>query len=604
MKKLLSLLFLLLPVASFAEETADDMTTIFEEHFDSWLYPHESGMNAKYEYKTSDISMQTYEAYNIPPNKLPCLRFAKLSSCATKIIISNFTGAYGKFILSYKSYNDASFSVTYATDKDTKKEIKSNSDGTFTFNVQPNRSQIILSFNNDGSSVAMLDDIIVKAPTSSITTSTSPDAKLSFNQQEMSAAVGTTYNSSQLLSNPNSLPIKWYSSNQATATVDASGNVTPHFIGTTTIYAIFEGNNDYAYQAVSYQLTTRREPLNNEVYYDGFADYNGIEGNGGILVKNEYEGDYKFHLWPLVSNSSTNLYKGYQCLKIVESYTIKNLEKYGLKNFKLNFKYALSEKSSKTSVTVTLKYSDNSTSKALDDVFVFDKMKWTDSSVPISSASQLSSITFRGNKFFIDEISIISEDFITIGSTGYATLYYSGRAIKIPTGLTAYTMKVENGKIVKSRAYSEGETLPKATAVILRGKPGKYNLDTSTEEGITDSNNQLKGSDTKANTTGNDGDCFYMLANKDGEGVGFYWGAENGVAFLNGEHKAYLAIPMTDTYGSAAKPCYVFAEDAATAIGKTNGNETKPASYTLDGRLCPRGTKGIVISNGRKTIRR
>lgn len=599
MKKLLSLLFLLLPVASFAEETADDMTTIFEEHFDGWLYPHESGMNAKYEYKTSDISMQTYEAYNIPPNKLPCLRFAKLSHA--KIIISNFTGAHGKFILSYKSYN-TNFSVTYAyTKTDKAKDVTRNSDGTFTFNVQQNRSKIILSFNNDGSSVAMLDDIIVKAPTSSITTSTSPDAKLSFNQQEMSAAVGTTYNSSQLLSNPNSLPIKWYSSNQATATVDTSGNVTPHFIGTTTIYAIFEGNNDYAYQAVSYQLTTRREPLNNEVYYNGFADYNGIEGNGGILVKNEYEGDYKFHLWPLVSNSSTNLYKGYQCLKIVESYTIKNLEKYGLKNFRLNFKYALSEESSKTPVTVTLKYSDNSTSKALDDVLD----KWTDISVPISSASQLSSITFSGKKFFIDEISIISEDFITISSTGYATLYYSGRAIKIPTGLTAYTMKVENGKIVKSRAYSEGETLPKATAVILRGKPGKYNLDTSTEEGTTDNNNQLKGSDAKANTTGNDGDYFfYMLANKDGEGVGFYWGAENGAAFLNGEHKAYLAIPKTDTYGSAAKPCYVFAEDAATAIDKTSDNETKPASYTLDGRLCPRGAKGIVISNGRKTIRR
>ena len=598
MKKLLSLLFLLLPVASFAEETADDMTTIFEEHFDGWLYLHETGMNATYEYKTSDISMQTYEAYNIPPNKLPCLRFAKLSHA--KIIISNFTGAHGKFILSYKSYN-TNFSVTYAyTKTDKAKDVTRNSDGTFTFNVQPNRSQIILSFNNDGSSVAILDDIIVKAPTSSITTSTSPDAKLSFKQQEMSAAVGTTYNSSQLLSNPNSLPIKWYSSNQATATVDASGNVTPHFIGSTTIYAIFEGNNDYAYQAVSYKLTTRREPLNNEVYYDGFANYNGIEGNGGILVKNEYEGDYKFHLWPLVSNSSTNLYKGYQCLKIVESYTIKNLEKYGLKNFRLNFKYALSEESSKTPVTVTLKYSDNSTSKALDDVLD----KWTDISVPISSASQLSSITFSGNKFFIDEISIISEDFITIGSTGYATLYYSGRAIKIPTGLTAYTMKVENGKIVKSRAYSEGETLPKATAVILRGKPGKYNLDTSTEEGTTDNNNQLKGSDTKANTTGNDGYYFYMLANKDGEGVGFYWGAENGAAFLNGEHKAYLAIPKTDTYGSAAKPCYVFAEDAATAIGKTNDNETKPASYTLDGRLCPRGAKGIVISNGRKTIRR
>lgn len=594
MKKLLSLLFLLLPVASFAEETADDMTTIFEEHFDGWLYLHETGMNATYEYKKASLQSYTIQAV---PNDVPCL---KLNPGTFFITISNNTGAYGDLILYFKDHNkNTNVSIGQGNKYNT---IKANDNETYTINVAKGTKQIKLSFKtkDNSSKASYIDNIILKAPTSSI--ATSPDAKLSFNQQEMSAAIGTTYNSSQLLSNPNSLPIKWYSSNQATATVDASGNVTPHFIGTTTIYAIFEGNNNYAYQTVSYQLTTRREPLNNEVYYDGFADYDGPDGNGGNLVYNEYEGNYKYTPGYYISNTSPSLYKGYQCLEIEKSYTIKNLEKYGLKNFRLNFKYALSEKSSKTPVTVTLKYSDNSTSKALDDVF--DKMKWTDISVPISSASQLSSITFSGKKFFIDEISIISEDFITIGSTGYATLYYSGRAIKIPTGLTAYTMKVENGKIVKSRAYSEGETLPKATAVILRGKPDKYNLDTSTEKGTTDNNNQLKGSDTKANTTGNNGDYFYMLANKDGEGVGFYWGAKNGAAFLNGEHKAYLAIPKTDTYGSAAKPCYVFAEDAATAIGKTNDNETKPASYTLDGRLCPRGAKGIVISNGRKTIRR
>ena len=596
MKKLLSLLFLLLPVASFAEETADDMTTIFEEHFDGWLYLHETGMNATYEYKKASLQSYTIKAV---PNDVPCL---KLNSGSFIITISNNTGAYGDFILYFKDHNKNTEVSIWQGNKYNTIKANDNDNETYTINVAKGTKQIKLSFKteNNSSKTSYIDNIILKAPTSSITSS--PDAELSFNQQEMSAAVGTTYNSSQLLSNPNSLPIKWYSSNQATATVDASGNVTPHFIGSTTIYAFFEGNNDYAYQAVSYKLTTRREPLNNEVYYDGFADYDGPDGNGGKLVNNEYEGNYKYTPGYYISNTSPFLYKGYQCLEIETSYTIKNLEKYGLKNGRLNFKYALSEYSSKTPVTVTLKYSDNSTHKALDDVL--DKMKWTDISVPISSDCQLSSVTFSGKKFFIDEISIISEDFITIGSTGYATLYYSGRAIKIPTGLTAYTMKVENGKIVKSRAYSEGETLPKATAVILRGKPGKYNLDTSTEEGITDSNNQLKGSDTKTSTTGNNGDCFYMLANKDGEGVGFYWGAENGAAFLNGEHKAYLAIPKTDTYGSAAKPCYVFAEDAATAIGKTSDNETKPASYTLDGRLCPRGAKGIVISNGRKTIRR
>lgn len=591
MKKLLSLLFLLLPVASFAEETADDMTTIFEEHFDGWLYLHETGMNATYEYKKASLQSYTIQAV---PNDVPCL---KLNPGTFFITISNNTGAYGDLILYFKDHNkNTNVSIGQGNKYNT---IKANDNETYTINVAKGTKQIKLSFKtkDNSSKASYIDNIILKAPTSSI--ATSPDAELSFNQLEMSAAVGTTYNNSQLLSNPKSLPIKWYSSNQAIATVDASGNVKPHFIGTTTIYAIFEGNNDYAYQAVSYKLTTRREPLNNEVYYDGFADYDGPDGNGGNLVNNEYEGNYKYTPGDRIGNTIPFLNKGYQCLEIEESYTIKDLEKYGLKNGRLNFKYALSEYSSKKPVTVTLKYSDNSTHKALDD-----KMKWTDISVPISSDCQLSSVTFSGKKFFIDEISITSEDFITIGSTGYATLYYSGRAIKIPTGLTAYTMKVENGKIVKSRAYSEGETLPKATAVILRGKPGKYNLDTSTEEGTTDNNNQLKGSDTKANTTGNDGYYFYMLANKDGEGVGFYWGAKNGAAFLNGEHKAYLAIPKTDTYGSAAKPCYVFAEDAATAIGKTNDNETKPASYTLDGRQCPRGAKGIVISNGRKTIRR
>lgn len=597
MKNILLLLFLLLPIASFAEETADDMTTIFEEHFDGWLYPHESGMNATYKYKTASLQSYTIKAV---PDDVPCL---KLNSGSFIITISNNTGAYGDFILYFKDHNKNTEVSIWQGNKYNTIKANDNDNETYTINVAKGKKQIKLSFKtkDNSSKASYIDNIILKAPTSSI--ATSPDAELSFNQLEMSAAIGTTYNSSQLLSNPNSLPIKWYSSNQAIATVDASGNVKPHFIGTTTIYAIFEGNNDYAYQAVSYKLTTRREPLNNEVYYDGFADYDGPDGNGGNLVNNEYEGNYKYTPGDRIGNTIPFLNKGYQCLEIEESYTIKDLEKYGLKNGRLNFKYALSEYSSKTPVTVTLKYSDNSTHKALDDVL--DKMKWTDISVPISSDCQLSSVTFSGKKFFIDEISIISEDFITIGSTGYATLYYSGRAIKIPTGLTAYTMKVENGKIVKSRAYSEGETLPKATAVILRGKPGKYNLDTSTEEGTTDNNNQLKGSDTKANTTGNNGDYyFYMLANKDGEGAGFYWGAENGAAFLNGEHKAYLAIPKTDTYGSAAKPCYVFAEDAATAIGKTNDNETKPASYTLDGRLCPRGAKGIVISNGRKTIRR
>ncbi len=587
MKKIILFILLLLPVVSFAEDTTDDMTTIFEEHFDGWLYFHTSGMNATYE--ASNTVMQ-YNKIQVVNDGLPCLKL-QYEGSTFKITIYNNTGAYGDLSLSFKDYTNKII-VGYGENN---KKVNANEDGTYTINVTEGTKQIVL-FLKAGAKNSYIDDIILKAPTYNI--ETTPNADLSFTQSEMSANIGTTFDGSELLDNPHSLPVKWYSSNQAIATLDESGNVTPHFIGTTTIYAIFEGSDDYAYQAVSYQLTTRREPLNNEVYYDGFADYIGYGGNGGNFVDNAYEGEYDFVSAYAISST---LYKGYQCLKVEKDYTIKDLEKLGVKNGKLNFRYALSTSSSKTSVTVTVKYSDNQEFVVKD---ILTGREWTDICVPLTSTSQLSSITFSGKKFFLDEISIISEDNVAIGSTGYATLYYSGRTLKVPSGLKAYTMKVEDDKIVRSRTYSEGETVPKATAVILRGKQGNYALDTSTEEGVTDDENQLKGSDTKTNTTGNDGDKFYLLANKDGQGVGFCWGAQNGAAFLNGEHKAYLAIPSTDIKGAAAKSCYVFTEDDATAISKVVEQGCELIYYTLDGRRCQQGFKGMVITKGRKTVKR
>ena len=589
MKKIILFILLLLPVASFAEETTDDMTTIYEEHFDGWLYFHTSGMNATYT-TSGTVSLQYYKISAVEKG-FPCL---KIKPGSLSITVYNNTGANGDLILSYKDYNK-NISVSVSQGK-TKKNLATNSDGTYTIKNIKGTNPINLEF--EATSAAYIDDIVIKAPTSSISTSQSAD--LSLTQSEMSANIGTMYSSTELLENPYNLPIKWYSSNQAIATVDESGNVTPHFIGTTTIYAIFEGNDNYAYQAVSYQLTTKRESLANEVYYAGFADYIGMEGNGGNFENNAYVGDFNYTGAFSVDSKSSSLLKGYQCLKVETSYTVNDLEKLGVKNGTLSFRCAPSSTKG-NSLTVTLKYSDNTTDEQVIDM---SKKQWFDISISINKTSQLNSISFSGQKFFLDEISIISEDYVTIGSTGYATLYYSGRALKVPTGLKAYTMKVEDGKIVRSQTYSEGETLPKATAVVLKGDAGEYNLEASTEEGVTDNDNQLKGSDTQTSTTGNDGDKYYMLAKNDGEGVGFYWGAQNGAAFLNGEHKAYLAIPSTDINGSAAKSGYAFIEDDATAINKITDHESKSVSYTLDGMRCPQGFKGIVITNGRKTVKR
>lgn len=137
MKKLLSLLFLLLPVASFAEETADDMTTIFEEHFDGWLYPHESGMNATYEYKKASLQSYTIQAV---PNDVPCL---KLNPGTFFITISNNTGAYGDLILYFKDHNkNTNVSIGQGNKYNT---IKANDNETYTINVAKGTKQIKLN---------------------------------------------------------------------------------------------------------------------------------------------------------------------------------------------------------------------------------------------------------------------------------------------------------------------------------------------------------------------------------------------------------------------------------------------------------------------------
>ena len=95
MRKIILFLLLLLPITSFAQEKNDGMTTIFEEHFDGWLYTHTSGMNATYEYDVKnidDITLQTVQAYKIESSFLPCIRFAKFSSMS--VVISNVTGLF------------------------------------------------------------------------------------------------------------------------------------------------------------------------------------------------------------------------------------------------------------------------------------------------------------------------------------------------------------------------------------------------------------------------------------------------------------------------------------------------------------------------------
>ena len=115
---------------------------------------------------------------------------------------------------------------------------------------------------------------------------------------------------------------------------------------------------------------------------------------------------------------------------------------------------------------------------------------------------------------------------VNIGATGYATLYYSDRALVVPENVAAYTYKVTNGKLDESYLYNAGETIPAATGVVLKAAPGEYTFTASQESGDVDADNLLKGSDEATLTTG--GAVYYKLSlNKAGDAnsVGFYYGA-------------------------------------------------------------------------------
>lgn len=187
---------------------------------------------------------------------------------------------------------------------------------------------------------------------------------------------------------------------------------------------------------------------------------------------------------------------------------------------------------------------------------------------------------------------------VNIGATGYATLYYSDRALVVPENVAAYTYKVTNGKLDESYLYNAGETIPAATGVVLKAAPGEYTFAASQNAGDVDADNLLKGSDEAAQTTG--GAVYYKLSlNKAGDAnsVGFYYGAADGAAFTNGAHKAYLALPA-----ASGVRAYLFNGNTTTGIQNATANNAASQVYDLQGRRVQSAQKGLYIINGKKVL--
>ena len=201
----------------------------------------------------------------------------------------------------------------------------------------------------------------------------------------------------------------------------------------------------------------------------------------------------------------------------------------------------------------------------------------------------------------------------TITEASYAT-YYTDKAFIMPDGVKGgiVTERPQNGGLVLTYYYTPGSLVPPLTPIVLKGNAGKYifPLTSTTEE--APAGNLLRGTLSDGNTASNDdasGTTYYQLSMEE-EGIGFYYGADDGAAFDIGANKAYLVL-TTEQQQSMKQTGLIFTdieEDVPAAIAPIRhaAHSAAHSLYDLGGRqVQPKhGTlpQGIYIMNGQKVL--
>ena len=198
------------------------------------------------------------------------------------------------------------------------------------------------------------------------------------------------------------------------------------------------------------------------------------------------------------------------------------------------------------------------------------------------------------------------EGSVAIATTeGFGTLY-SDKAVVIPEGLTATTVKAAaDGQLTMDWEYAAGNTVPANTGLLIQGENGTtYDFITTDNAVALSTDNLLSGSATDATTVGDAGSKFYKLTYSEVNSeqvLGFFWGAENGAAFTNEAGKAYLVIPA----GSEANG-FRLDGSAITGINNVALDRAADKIYTISGVAVSaqqgKLPAGLYIVNGQKQI--
>ena len=446
-------------------------------------------------------------------------------------------------------------------------------------------------------------------------TSGKADHGLAWSESNAVAFIGADDNVFPTLTNPNNLPVTYKSSRVDYATIDEnSGEITLVAVGKTTITASFAGDDNFKEGSVAYSLTVKKKAVEGNDVFVLVEDASTLAADDEIVIVGSRTADDETSYYGMsITQNSNN--RAAEEVNMLSDGTIKpnsNVQRFTLEGnasgwyFGCDAGYIYAASSGSNYLKTEPVADDNAKATiAIEEgmaTVIFqgentrNELRFNyNNGTPLFACYASTNTTMPKVQIFRRQTPATSVD-VTIGSAGYATLYYSNKNLKIPSGVKAYTCKTNDGKkTIDTRSYTS--VIPAGSAVVIQANPGTYTFQFAATGGTPAADNMLYGSDkVAAPVAPGDGEyTFYKLA--DGENGLRFYKVESG--FKNGAHKAYLAVPA-----SVAADSYSF--ELPDGINDITVNPALEGAtvYTLSG-IRVDSTKlpaGIYIVNGKKVV--
>ena len=457
--------------------------------------------------------------------------------------------------------------------------------GTITYSMTANTAGATINAESGLVTVTKGGEVTVKATAAAVPgsfaaseasyTLTVNDTRASAGLAWSAASADVTYGADNVfptLTNPNGLTVTYSSTNTSAATINKSGEITLKDVtASTTISAIFAGNDDYKEQTVTYELNVTKAPFAKK---DGVFDFVGAAGadpfedygSGVTLTSSDYtKGE---NTWTAGNVTMVTNDGGGSGIRWWEA-------------------------------DGTLRFYNKATATfSAPSGYVITKIVTTGANFNNANVGTLSGSTWKGafNEVQLGvtatrNIEKITVTYMTetqtetVQSYGWAS-YVTPAAVEFPAN-TAY--------VVTDASVSTGLTLeavtqvPERTPVLLKGAGDKEI--TVIASAAAPATNLLKVSTGYVST----GKYAYVLA-KNGEGACFkQWTGDASV--LEGR-----VVLILDEAVATARGIFEL-DDDVTAIETVKAQNVENGQYfNLAGQRVAQPTKGLYIVNGKKVI--